>query len=1047
MAGSIKASAFSNETTLALANAQFDFSLVKVEAHPDFALVGPALTRKRRSEAEDGPQHKTARRLATLFEQLVPSTPKLISAYGKRVSEILNTPGVNPEGKNHHGPFKDYIGADGTAIWAAATSGTHALGIYLLAALLAQAWDFKTATSIWVELVEARKNQIFKAFECHETISQSSLLGAQQEISRDDLSAWDASARAWLHCTETAKRRERTQHMLISKNISSTFTTAQTSYESVICSWQSAMNGLEDLFNERPQMLTDAAMMLAFKAWNLYPDMIVLGKEAKNVQFKDTLIPPNAIVTLGSMRDLGAAPPSRWSLTLSHLRYYGRPKAVLSESDPTRLSADALRLTAFGALLGCWGLPSSDITVAANFINEIWTYIGKTQAELEMLKSRYLGWLGNLAAAARLLLLAPEDLRKEYLQIVYWGQRRAMPLLGGDTTNVSPYFGLSSELVLCSLTKSSDADCAIAYLREIAARVGVDGYQAFIIYTHYDFNRTSVLPQPLEIATTVPSSNRAQNATFQSGGNGHTRWLIFRDYLSVMPTLELRQKKIEEENEAVYCSKLVTERHHGWEGKNTCIPLPSVFHSCGLQDLQPDRKNTSFALCGCAEDFQAIFGNVSCGLFVEKASIRRLQATQFFQKWKHDFRGFVNPARALARFQAQEIFETQLWNFLCLIDGEFPLSYHTYGRVEYDMPFQIVIAKKLRHGNPLSTSLHTLAMACSILESAGDVTVSARIISSPIHNALWIPAYPRSGPSPYFECSALQGPTIRPKVLTKPCLKKVFSCLAYLESGSIVVAPSSLEHVFALCLENSIYVAARLLGDPTMAENHRVCHLVGNIGKPGVSFLVAPNQPEIRDTGFDYRVVNHSLYDGRQEDNFKSTSLHLSLTSWSFPLNTDSDRHIDKDAHFVEAVVKVYEGSEWVADLNIMEVPFNELVVLKETICRCSSGSTVCPKRTSLQAGLDAGKDFVSLDCWEELLDPPLQTSIGIFRAHGNWAARLAAVSVLTQQGKAHSISLLKNGGPFCLQCMEARYVEARSRKAYNKFQVQESANLLICID
>src|SRR5271170_749697 len=168
-----------NETNLSLASVRFDFSLVKVDAPAEFAAVGSALTTHRRSEAEDGPQHRTARRLAALFEELIPSTPNLVTAYGRRVSEIIQKPHVNPRGSSSHGPFKDFIGADATAIWAAATSGIPALGVYLLACLLARAWEPPSAVSIWVEIVSERRKEVQEELKSHALVSQSSLEGAR----------------------------------------------------------------------------------------------------------------------------------------------------------------------------------------------------------------------------------------------------------------------------------------------------------------------------------------------------------------------------------------------------------------------------------------------------------------------------------------------------------------------------------------------------------------------------------------------------------------------------------------------------------------------------------------------------------------------------------------------------------------------------------------------------------------------------------------------------------------------------------------------------
>ena len=60
--------AASNETTLALANVNFDFSLIKVEAPVEYKDLGAALSTKRRSAAEQGASHSTARKLGCLFE-------------------------------------------------------------------------------------------------------------------------------------------------------------------------------------------------------------------------------------------------------------------------------------------------------------------------------------------------------------------------------------------------------------------------------------------------------------------------------------------------------------------------------------------------------------------------------------------------------------------------------------------------------------------------------------------------------------------------------------------------------------------------------------------------------------------------------------------------------------------------------------------------------------------------------------------------------------------------------------------------------------------
>ena len=78
------------ESTQALANVNFDFSIVKVDAPLEFHDLGKRLTQARRETAEDGTLHMTARRLGAIFEGVLPPSPELIKCYGLRASEIAS---------------------------------------------------------------------------------------------------------------------------------------------------------------------------------------------------------------------------------------------------------------------------------------------------------------------------------------------------------------------------------------------------------------------------------------------------------------------------------------------------------------------------------------------------------------------------------------------------------------------------------------------------------------------------------------------------------------------------------------------------------------------------------------------------------------------------------------------------------------------------------------------------------------------------------------------------------------------------------------------
>jgi hypothetical protein len=80
-----------NQNSLALANLNLDFSLIKVSPPKEYEGIGTALSQHGRFNAEDGPIHRTARRLGALFEPIIPPIPNLTQVYGQRVSEIANS--------------------------------------------------------------------------------------------------------------------------------------------------------------------------------------------------------------------------------------------------------------------------------------------------------------------------------------------------------------------------------------------------------------------------------------------------------------------------------------------------------------------------------------------------------------------------------------------------------------------------------------------------------------------------------------------------------------------------------------------------------------------------------------------------------------------------------------------------------------------------------------------------------------------------------------------------------------------------------------------
>jgi hypothetical protein len=145
----------------------------------------------------------------------------------------------------------------------------------------ARIWTAAEATSIWVEIVEARKKELLQAVD-HEPLSLPALLAAQVVLDREQLAEWDNSARAWLRRADEGKRQEQTQLMLILNNLDIPVNSKLDTYSSVIFAMKTALLAMEELLEGRPQGVQDGSLLLALSCWHIYPDLIVsVGKSSR----------------------------------------------------------------------------------------------------------------------------------------------------------------------------------------------------------------------------------------------------------------------------------------------------------------------------------------------------------------------------------------------------------------------------------------------------------------------------------------------------------------------------------------------------------------------------------------------------------------------------------------------------------------------------------------------------------------------------------------------------------------------------------------------
>jgi hypothetical protein len=152
--------------------------------------------------------------------------------------------------------------------------------------------------------------------------------------------------------------------------------------------------------------------------------------------------------------------------------------------------------------------------------------------------------------------------------------------------------------------------------------------------------------------------------------------------------------------------------------------------------------------------------------------------------------------------------------------------------------------------------------------------------------------------------------------------KSTFSSVAAFESGHCDIAPDLLSGVMAVSSGDSIFVAAPLLCDPIekpMAYELR--RILGNVGQAGITMLVPPSNLLIRSVGPEkWNVINHTDFDGKDEDNFKGTSLHLSFTEYNPSVNLGLHGAQDAEVFMLESIVSVHDRGMWIADLDILGV-------------------------------------------------------------------------------------------------------------------------------
>ena len=503
MAGAIgritaAAAAAYNENQVSLINLNFDFTLMKLEAPKEFGGLGSIMSLKRKTNAESGAFHRTARKLGALFEGTLPEIPELTKAYGIRASEIAQSDKVKTKHARATELFQNQIGPDSTSIWAAATSGDAAVSVHLLACMLARVFSGTVATSIWVEIVAEQKSHIDEKQRTANFASayDAASMAARQEFSRDELAEWDNSARSWIQCGDQvmAKQHLAMINMLDAAKIS--VNSEPDTYRSVITAWIDALRAMSSLVSGTPQRVQNGAILLALSAWHLYPDMDLVGPANSQVRQHDPLINNLGVLTVGLENSALPHDSVTWSLPLAYMRYYGEPKLItgFSGHSNSRVSMDQFAYIVIGSIISAWETAGfiKEIRSAVKilhrlsiFLKAAWTRGVDVESQGSQSPQGYhhlasTSWLGQVLVAIDRYEESDDDLEcSTAMKLVSLG-RRHPNFLCPQSIHPAPLFGISEYKYALGLMM--DSERRISFLRKLAVNIGLDPSQYVIRY-------------------------------------------------------------------------------------------------------------------------------------------------------------------------------------------------------------------------------------------------------------------------------------------------------------------------------------------------------------------------------------------------------------------------------------------------------------------------------------------------------------------------------------------------------------------------------------
>jgi hypothetical protein len=99
-----------------------------------------------------------------------------------------------------------------------------------------------------------------------------------------------------------------------------------------------------------------------------------------------------------------------------------------------------------------------------------------------------------------------------------------------------------------------------------------------------------------------------------------------------------------------------------------------------------------------------------------------------------------------------------------------------------------------------------------------------------------------------------------------------------------------------------------------------------------MAMMVPPQATRIREVSVGtWQMIHHNKFDGKLEDSFQNTSLHLSFTNYTQPINIGRPLGAqDNDIFFLESLVSVHDRDQWIANLGSYQSRLFQRVSMEE---------------------------------------------------------------------------------------------------------------------